>query len=290
MTPAKRSKGFFRPLSSDYYKSFRKYIIPVSIVLGVAGGLLWYIVGSLSWVILIPVTVAAFLFLLLEVIRQVSLITHNLYQSGIYQMQSIQAIYTMLDPKLPLPSMARWAGNPDFCQLLMKQILIAHPRIVFELGSGVSTVVAGLTLKKTGGRILSLEHDLKFRTETQVELANHGILELASIYHSPLKEVATDSGSFRWYDLSVLDEIPPIDLLVIDGPPTTIQPLSRYPALPLLYDRLSPEAVIFLDDGKRGDEKRIVTMWLEMFDDLEAKYVETEKGAYLITRQGDRPT
>lgn len=288
MIPAKRKKRIFRRFSGDYYKSAREYILPFSLLLGSAGALLWYTTGSFNRLILTYLVLAVSFFLLLEVIRQVSLITHHLYQSGINQMQSLQAIYSILDPKLPLPSMARWAGNPDFCQLLMKQILLSNPKVVLELGSGVSTVVAGLTLQKTGGRIYSVEHDRAFKAETEIELANQGLDEFARVYESPLKDTAVDVGSFRWYDLSVLDEIPDIDLLVIDGPPGNIQNLSRYPALPILYGKLAKEAVIIMDDGRRRDEKQIVAMWLDRYVDLESRFIDTEKGTFLITRKGNR--
>jgi len=280
-------KKAYRRYSGDYYKSTRKYVFPASFLLAGAGAIAWYLTGSLGWLILACVTLAVVLFLFLEVIRQTSLITHHLYQSGIHQIQAIQSIYSMLAPRLPLPSMARWAGNPDFCQLLMKHILLSRPEFVLELGSGVSTIIAGLTLQKTGGRIRSVDHDPVFKAETGMELANHGLLELAEVCESPLKEITVDNSSFQWYDLSLLGEIPMIDILVIDGPPGNIQPLSRYPALPLLYDKLAKNAVVILDDGGRKDEKRVVARWLEKFPDLQARYIDTEKGAFLITRKGE---
>ncbi|MES9855801.1 MAG: hypothetical protein ABW166_04240 [Sedimenticola sp.] len=40
-------------------------------------------------------------------------------------------------------------------------------------------------------------------------------------------------------------------MLVIDGPSGFIQKHSRYPALPLLFDKLSNNGMVFLDDAAR---------------------------------------
>jgi hypothetical protein len=36
--------------------------------------------------------------------------------------------------------------------------------------------------------------------------------------------------------------------------------MARYPALPLLFDKMSDEAVIILDDTFREDEKNIIDL------------------------------
>ena len=49
-------------------------------------------------------------------------------------------------------------------------------------------------------------------------------------------------------------------MLIVDGPAETTEPLIRYPAVPVLYDRLSDDAVILLDDADRTEEERIVAL------------------------------
>ncbi len=284
MAKANKKQHKYRPYYSDYYKSFRRLILPISLTLGILAYALYFFWGSLSFVVIIPLTLALILYLLLEVVHQVSLIMGNHYQFGIQQAQSIQAIYTILKPELPLPSMAKWAGNPDFCQLIAKQILTSSPQVILELGSGASTIVAGLAQRRTGGRIISVDHDDKFLTETEFEIQSHKLTDLTRDLHCPLTEVTVGTNTYLWYDLSLLGEIPTIDLLIVDGPPGRTQKHSRYPALPLLYDKLAEDAVVLLDDGNRKDEQEIVTLWLNMFDDLDAKYIGTEKGAYLLFR------
>ena len=74
-------------------------------------------------------------------------------------------------------------------------------------------------------------------------------------------------------------------MLVIDGPSGFIQPLSRYPALPMLYDRLAQDAVIYLDDAARPDEREIATLWLDTFPEFEYEYVEAERGCTILRRR-----
>ena len=65
-----------------------------------------------------------------------------------------------------------------------------------------------------------------------------------------------------------------IDLLIIDGPPVKTNQLARYPALPLLFSKLSKECIIILDDAARPSEQqagvsdhgtRERTLWKEVY-------------------------
>jgi len=276
-------RGNYRPLSGAYYKRFRKFILPVSFALGLLISALYFILGELSYFLVIPLFLALIMYIALEIMHQVSLIASSNHQYGIQHSQSISALYHILDPALPLPSMSKWAGNPDFCALVAKQILNSRPHTILEIGSGVSTVVAGLALKKIGGTIISIDHDDRFYLETEKELHRHDLSDIARVQHSPLSQVEVGKDSYLWYDLSFLDKISSIDLLIVDGPPARIQQHSRYPALPLLYHKLSENAVIILDDGRRQDEREIAAMWAKNYD-LEISFVQTEKGAFVLSR------
>jgi hypothetical protein len=67
----------------------------------------------------------------------------------------------------------------------------------------------------------------------------------------------------------------------------SMQRLSRYPALPLLFRRLSEKVTIILNDGIREDEKKIVDLWLKEFDRLSCEFIPLEKGCYVIHRAQD---
>ena len=62
----------------------------------------------------------------------------------------------------------------------------------------------------------------------------------------------------------------------------TVQAMARYPALPVLSDQLSRNAVILMDDAIRKDERRIADLWSESSASLRKEYVDLEKGAYVF--------
>ena len=73
-----------------------------------------------------------------------------------------------------------------------------------------------------------------------------------------------------------------IDLLVVDGPPGLLRPQARYPALPVLRERLSPGASILLDDTHRADEREIVRRWLDEVEGLERAEVSVAHDATML--------
>ena len=65
-----------------------------------------------------------------------------------------------------------------------------------------------------------------------------------------------------------------------------LQKHSRYPALPLLFDKLSDSCVIFLDDATRNDEKEILAFWQRDFPNLEHTFFETMRGGAMLHLNG----
>jgi Methyltransferase domain len=67
-----------------------------------------------------------------------------------------------------------------------------------------------------------------------------------------------------WYAQHALRCLPAqIDVLLVDGPPA-FEPgagLSRYPALPAFAERLTPDAVVVLDDIDRRGELGVLHAW-----------------------------
>jgi predicted O-methyltransferase YrrM len=206
---------------------------------------------------------------------------------SVQQIESLFSIFFTLEPKFPLPTMRGWAASPD---LLKEIISLTHrqkPQLVVEASSGVSTLIIAYCLKRLGsGKLISLEHEQKFAQATQNNLLLHGLDDIATVIHAPLVEVeinnAINNTKWLWYDLTKVEIPDAIDMLIVDGPPGTTQKLARYPALPLLHEKLSSDAIIILDDGARSDEGKIVKQWMEEFKMSNSEYISLEKGAYLI--------
>ena len=136
-------------------------------------------------------------------------------------------------------------------------------RVLVECGSGYSTLVlARLLAGRGGGALISLEHDAAWAQRVAEALEAEALS--ASIVHAPLEPNPLARGDCGWYAVSSLRALPDrIDLLLVDGPPAGEpgREESRYPALPLLGERLGADALVVLDDIDRAGEQRVLSDW-----------------------------
>ncbi len=204
------------------------------------------------------------------------------------QVEALFSLYALIEINQPLPPMRLWAASPDFLLLTVGLIRRERARIVLELGSGVSTLVNAYALRANGGRIISLEHDAVFRQTTLDYLAEHSLADAAEVIEAPLRPVRVDMTDWLWYDTVFLNSLPPVDLLIVDGPPATVQSGARYPALPLLFDRLREGALILIDDCGRSQDAAVVRRWLNEFDLAVVRTAATEKGAAVLRKTADK--
>jgi predicted O-methyltransferase YrrM len=206
------------------------------------------------------------------------------------QTEALFALYSQLTLNAALPTLRGYAISPDFAKILMMQLQAQQPRLIVELGGGVSTLISGYMLQKQGfGRVVAVDQSAEFAEYAMQNVRQHQLEKVAQVLHAPLKPLTLNGQTWQWYDTQVFDEIDAIDLLVVDGPPQYDNPksMARYPALPLLFAKLAPGAYILMDDAKRDDEQRIITRWLEEFDiTLSRDFAyETEKGAVLLRKR-----
>jgi predicted O-methyltransferase YrrM len=177
-----------------------------------------------------------------------------------------------------------YASSPDVLLLLLRLIDEHRPSLVLELGSGVSTIVMAARLKALGtGAVITVDHDAGYAEQARRELALHGLSEVATVVHAPLTDIVLPTGTFNWYDLP--GGVPPngVDLLFVDGPPMAAGELARYPALPILAERLSSGAVIVMDDTTRPDEAAAVRRWHTEHPGSTLELVPLESGAAILT-------
>lgn len=212
-------------------------------------------------------------------------VTDEMLREQYHQLESLTAIYNTLDIRVPLPPMREWAVSPDFGCELVRLIRRYRPEHILELGSGVSTLLACYALRANGsGRITSLDHDARWGARTESHIHEHGFDASAHIVHAPLGGRMIDTTLWQWYDSEVLPSLPDVDLLIIDGPPASVGPLARYPALPVLIERLKRSSVVVLDDSDRPDELEIVERWNAEFGPFEVERPTTEKGMAILRR------
>lgn len=201
------------------------------------------------------------------------------------QMQALFYVYTAVNPRRPLPPMRGMAISPDFAADLISLIRESQPRTIVELGSGVSTIISCYCLEQLGsGSLLSFDHEEKYAENTRANLSQHKLDAIGRVIHAPLRPAVLPSGTWEWYDLDGALGSLSIDLLVVDGPPHMPGRLTRYPALPLLYERLSERATIIVDDTARADEKETVERWLREYPAFSGEFFVREKGAVILRR------
>jgi predicted O-methyltransferase YrrM len=198
------------------------------------------------------------------------------------QLEALDWLRSELQLAHPLPPTRGFAAAPDVLLQLVRLIDRLSPAHVVETGSGVSTIVMARRLQQRGrGRLTSLEHLTEHAQQTRLELSTQGLADVAEVIDAPLEALTLGDATWPWYRLP--PELPPaIDLLFVDGPPSGTGPLARYPALPMLHDRLVPGAAILVDDGDRPDEREMVQRWQAEWTDLEVSHLALAKGAWLL--------
>jgi len=190
----------------------------------------------------------------------------------------------------PIPFGGGWALTADAAVVLVREIAINRPHNVLELGSGVSTQLIGRMLKEAGeGKLYSLDHDIKWAEQTRRHIRASGLEKYVDVLDAPLEKRRFNDQDFKWYSIpEVLRKVDNIDMLIVDGPPQSLDPagMPRYPALPAFIGQLSPKAMIYIDDAKRPYEQMMIAKWLQEFPEFESKIYETVPGTCLLIRNG----
>lgn len=207
-------------------------------------------------------------------------------QATYAQTEALTALYATLPIRRPLPPLRRSSVSPDFATELVGLVLDLRPGLILELGSGASTLIAAYVLEKIGsGRIVSLEHDSEWHERSTSLVRAHGLTARAEVVHASLRPHVLGGENWPWYDLTQVEGLDSIDLLIVDGPPGTLRDHARYPAVPLLIERLAPTAAIIVDDAARPDEAAIVRRWCAEHGPFRVEQVRTERGLAVLWRE-----
>lgn len=203
------------------------------------------------------------------------------------QFESLLGLYKDLGFQKSLPPTRGWAGSPDFLQALAEIILKKRPALVVECSSGVSTLIVARCLQLvSNGRVVSLDHDLKYANKTIENVKAQGLVDYAQVIHAPLQRQTIGHDDWLWYDRRQWEQLDGIDVIVIDGPPMGVNSLARYPAGPNLFVKLNKGGIVILDDASRDDEKEIVKRWLVEYAGMfSVEEIDCpEKGCIVMTK------
>eukprot|EP00698_Gefionella_okellyi_P005838 TRINITY_DN15279_c0_g1_i1.p1 TRINITY_DN15279_c0_g1~~TRINITY_DN15279_c0_g1_i1.p1 ORF type:complete len:285 (-),score=53.03 TRINITY_DN15279_c0_g1_i1:13-867(-) len=201
----------------------------------------------------------------------------------------------------PLPVFGNWAISADFANAMMRHVLRAHPKIIVEFGSGLSTLLNAYACKRFahGCQIHTFDHDAAYAEQTRNSLALHGLSEYATVHYVPLVQLnfqssLTDAAIIRWYDSDAVGKIlssvgAKIDLVIVDGPPAATQSLNRFLGLYATQQHIAENGVVMLDDARR--DVVLVREWMSVTEiccyDIELNVRDFEKGMAVLTRRAD---
>ena len=213
---------------------------------------------------------------------------HNLTQKlddQVVLLEDYQQLMRLVPMPLPMPRPGTWAASEDYLLWLAGFVLEHRPALVVDVGSGQSSVWMAGAMRTAGyaGKVVAIDHEPEFAEGTRALARRQGVSDWLDVRCVELLPQTIDGRSCTWYDPSVLDGLDGINLLSIDGPPGKGNPEARWPALPLLRDRLAPGAAVVLDDMIRVDEQAIADDWHARYPELTRVNHAFEKGAAVFT-------
>lgn len=180
----------------------------------------------------------------------------------IRETEALLQLYRDFAPRAPMPSAAGWALDPTGLLELTDLLAARKPKTVIELGSGTSSIWLGYLLERSGGRLISVDHEARFADHTRSIVERHGLAGSVEVRTAPLTTMTVGEETFEWYDTAIFSDLVGVDAVFIDGPPARTGKIARYPAMAALESILADDAVVVLDDADRPDEQAIVERWL----------------------------
>ena len=193
------------------------------------------------------------------------------------QSEALQQLFALLKFSAPIPPTRSWAASPDLLLTIAELVRTRKPRLVVELGSGVSTLIVA----KAGARkVISIDNSAEFAMKTREMLKTHKVRGV-EVRVAPLKSHAS---GVDWYDTAKLKDLKKIDMLIIDGPPGSKNPDARKPALKELLAKLSPNVVVVIDDVNRIGERQMAEEFAKALPRHTLTILNHEKGTAVISQ------
>ena len=194
------------------------------------------------------------------------------------QSEAFSQLVNLLKFTAPIPPTRSWAASPDLLLTISDLVRTHKPRLVVELGSGVSTLIVA---KSGAKKVISMDNSEEFAGKTRALLKVHGVRGV----EIRVAELQPHDSGVDWYDTSQFRDLKRIDLLIVDGPPGSKEPKARKPALPELIERLSPRAIVVIDDVNRDGERELAEAFAKALPNHILTIYPHEKGTAVISPQ-----
>ncbi len=125
-----------------------------------------------------------------------------------------------------MPSLGRWALDARSMLHLRYLVDDLKPRRVVEFGGGgSSTVWLAYLCERIGAQLTSIDHHPTFLERTRSMLERHGFGGKVDLrLGGELEEHTVGSDTYSWYAREAYADLDEVDLLFIDGPPSTTGP------------------------------------------------------------------
>jgi hypothetical protein len=244
--------------------------------------------------------------LLQEVQEKLIIQQKKLSENALLQIESFLRLQNYVADDIVLPDMHGWRISPDLGMQIVQMIETGNYDAVVEFGSGTSTLLMALALKKQAKKriampvkFIAFEHLTPFFEETKKLLSVSGLNANVTLIHAKLVSIkGLNQTNFDYYDcLEALSQfkkelkIPnPKVIVIVDGPPGRVGPHARYPAMQFIEQAFEGLAHVdyIMDDYMRKEEREIVSMWERHFNDqgreIEKKeYLTLEKQACVLS-------
>ncbi len=192
------------------------------------------------------------------------------------QSEAMQQLLSLLKFSAPVPPTRSWAASPDLLLTLAQLVRTHNPKLVVELGSGVSTLVVA---KAGAKKVISIDNSAEFAGRTREVLKEHKVRGV----DIRVAELKAHISGVDWYDTNVIKDLKRIDLLIVDGPPGSKNPQARMPARAEFIAKLSPKAIIVIDDVNRDGERKLAEAFAKALPNHILTIYPHEKGTAVIS-------
>ncbi len=179
-----------------------------------------------------------------------------------------------------------WSIDTFLGKFLVQHLVEFRPTTILELGSGSSTTLIARTLQSMGindNTHIAVDHESKYLGISRDYARLNGVEDRVIWLACPLQHY--QELDKLWYG-GIVEKLAgkKIDLLIIDGPPAPLQPMSRYPALPLLLPFMSEHCTVVLDDAIRDEEQEIARRWIHENPEFSLTLSLDGHGLAILTR------